>query len=83
MTQHHITNRNITLDGDQAECVAELFAPMGMPSGDGKLTMLLSGGCYRDSLRRTIDGWKIAKRVCDRAWLASGPEASGPSSPAE
>ena len=82
MTQHHITNRHITVDGDEAECTAELFAPMGMSSGDGKLSMLLSGGCYRDTLRRTADGWKISRRLCDRGWLASGPDASGPTPPA-
>jgi ketosteroid isomerase-like protein len=82
MTQHHISNRHITLDGDEAVCAAELFAPMGMPSGDGKLSMLLSGGCYNDRFQRTADGWKISSRVCDRAWLASGPEASGPTAPA-
>jgi hypothetical protein len=82
MTQHHITNRNITLVGDEARSMAELFAPMGMASSDGKMTMLLSGGCYRDTMRRTPEGWKIADRVCDRAWVASGPEASGPSAPA-
>jgi ketosteroid isomerase-like protein len=81
MTQHHITNRRITVDGDTAESVAELFAPMGMASGDGKMTMLMSGGCYRDSLKRTPGGWKIVHRVCDRAWLAPGPEATGPNAP--
>ncbi len=81
MTQHHITNRRITIKGDEAECVAELFAPMGMASSEGKMAMLMSGGCYRDSFRRTSDGWKISARVCDNAWLAAGPEASGPSSP--
>jgi ketosteroid isomerase-like protein len=82
MTQHHITNRHITLEGDEASSAAELFAPMGLPSGDGKLSMLLSGGCYNDRLKRTPDGWKISSRVCDRAWLASGPEATGPTPPA-
>jgi ketosteroid isomerase-like protein len=82
MTQHHITNRHITIDGDEAVSVAELFAPMGMASSEGKMSMLLTGGCYNDRLRRMPDGWKIAQRVCDRAWLAPGPDASGPNSPA-
>lgn len=81
MTQHHITNRNIDVSGDEASSLAELFAPMGMASSDGKMTMLLSGGRYNDRLRRTPDGWKIASRVCEQAWLASGPEASGPTNP--
>jgi 3-phenylpropionate/cinnamic acid dioxygenase small subunit len=81
MTQHHITNRHITIDGDDAVCVAELFAPLGMATGDGKMSMLFSGGAYNDRMRRTPDGWKIAERICDKAWLAAGPEASGPASP--
>ncbi len=81
MTQHHITNRHITLDGDDAVCVAELFAPIGMPAGDGKMSLLFTGGSYNDRLRRTPDGWKIATRTFERSWLASGPEASGPSGP--
>lgn len=82
MTQHHITNRTFTIDGDQASSAAELFAPMGMAAGDGKMTMLFTGGVYNDTYRRTPDGWKIASRVCDRAWLGPGPEVSGPTAPA-
>ena len=82
MTQHHITNRTFTIDGDTATSAAELFAPMGMAAGDGKMTMLFTGGVYNDTYRRTPEGWKISTRVCDRAWLGAGPEASGPNSPA-
>lgn len=82
MTQHHITNRTFSIDGDTATSRAELFAPMGMASSEGKMTMLLTGGVYIDTYRRTPDGWKISARVCDRAWLAAGPEATGPGSPA-
>lgn len=81
MTQHHITNRHITLDGDEAVCVSELFAPMGMATDEGKLSMLFTGGSYDDRLERTPGGWKIAKRVFDRAWMATGPEATGPNGP--
>ena len=82
MTQHHITNRTFTIDGDTATSAAELFAPMGMASGEGKMTMLFTGGVYKDTYRRTPDGWKIVSRVCDRAWLGPGPEVSGPTGPA-
>jgi len=82
MTQHHITNRTFTIDGDTATSAAELFAPMGMAAGDGKMTMLFTGGVYNDTYRRTADGWKISTRVCDRAWLGAGPDASGPNAPA-
>ena len=81
MTQLHITNRHITIDGDDAVCVAELFAPMGMASDEGKMALLFTGGSYNDRLRRTPDGWKIATRTFEKAWMASGPEATGPSGP--
>jgi ketosteroid isomerase-like protein len=81
MTQHHITNRHITVDGDEAVCVAELFAPMGMAAGNGKMSMLYTGGAYHDRLVRTDEGWKIARRTFEKAWMAPGPDATGPSGP--
>jgi ketosteroid isomerase-like protein len=81
LSQHHITNRHITIDGDEAVVSAELLAIMGMPSGDGKMSMMYTGGQYNDRLVRTAEGWKISKRICDRGWLASGPDATGPTGP--
>ena len=82
MTQHLITNRHITIDGDEAVVTAELLAPMGTAKGDQKMAMMWTGGCYRDRLTRTADGWKISRRTCDRGWMTIGPDASGPASPA-
>jgi len=76
ITQHHITNRRIRVDGDTATCTAELFAPMGMSGKEGKLTMLFTGGRYVDSFVRTNHGWRIAKRTCENAWMGTGPEIS-------
>jgi hypothetical protein len=82
MSQHLITNRLITIDGDDAVVVAELLAIMGMPGEKpGKMSMMQTGGQYHDRLVRTSEGWKIAKRTCDRGWLANAPDASGPRSP--
>lgn len=81
MTQHHVTNRRITIDGDAASCSAELFAPMGMAAGDGKMNLLLTGGRYIDTFRRTKLGWKISARVCENAWIGMGPEVRGPGQP--
>lgn len=82
MTQHHITNRHITLDGDEAVCIAELFAPMGMGGSEpGKLTILWTGGGYNDRFVRGPDGWRIGRRVFEKAWMASGPEGTGPMTP--
>jgi ketosteroid isomerase-like protein len=81
MSQHHITNRLVTIDGDEAVVAAELLAIMGMTGDPGKMSMMYTGGQYNDRLVRTAEGWKIARRSCDRGWLANAPEASGPSSP--
>jgi len=81
MSQHHITNRHITIDGDEAVVSAELLAVMGMATDPGKMSMMFTGGQYNDRLVRTSEGWKISKRTCDRGWLASAPDASGPRSP--
>ena len=82
MTQHHITNRVFSVDGDSGSSTADLLAVMGMGSGDGKLNMMFTGGIYKDTYVRTSSGWKISERVCDRGWMAGGPEATGPSGPA-
>jgi hypothetical protein len=81
MSQHHITNRHITIEGGEAVVAAELLAIMGMTSDPGKMSMMFTGGTYNDRLVRTPDGWKIASRTCDNGWLASAPDASGPRHP--
>jgi ketosteroid isomerase-like protein len=73
MTQHHITNRRITIDGDTAQGTAELFAPMGMPADD-RMKVLLTGGRYVDTFTRTSEGWKISSRRCENAWMGAGPD---------
>lgn len=81
MSQHHVTNRFITVDGDGATCTGELLAVMGMQTEPGKMSLMFTGGQYNDTLVRTNDGWKISKRLCDRGWLSSGPNATGPRGP--
>ncbi len=60
-TQHMITNHVITVDGDEALCVAYVQAQHYLPNdkGDGTLTM---GGYYTNRFARTPQGWKI--RAC-------------------
>ena len=72
LTQHHVTNRRIRLDGDTASCTAELFAPMVMAN----MKMLFTGGRYVDTFTRTPDGWKISTRRCENAWMGQGPEVT-------
>lgn len=63
MTQHLVTNFDIRIDGDVAECRSCLFNPMGMNDDEGNLVVFLEGGYYYDSLVRTPEGWRIRKRV--------------------
>jgi hypothetical protein len=74
LTQHHITNRRIRVDGDTATCTAELLAPMVMSGKEGKLKMLLTGGRYVDTFARTPHGWRITNRVCENGWMGTGPD---------
>jgi ketosteroid isomerase-like protein len=68
VTQHLITNRRITLDGDSAASSAYLFNPMGRPNDQGGLDLLMVGGRYDTRYRRTPDGWAIAEHVATIVW---------------
>lgn len=63
MTQHHVTNRRVVIDGDSATVVAYLINPM---TAGGKLMQV--GGRYHDVLRRTPEGWRIHERVAEYRW---------------
>jgi ketosteroid isomerase-like protein len=54
-TQHVITNHRVTLEGDEADCIATLQAEHW--KADGAVTVL---GRYTARLRRTGTGWRIA-----------------------
>lgn len=60
-TQHMITNHVITVDGDEATCIAYVQARHFLPndSGDSMQTMF---GYYTNRFARTSAGWKI--RAC-------------------
>jgi 3-phenylpropionate/cinnamic acid dioxygenase small subunit len=63
MTQHLVTNKTVRVDGDTATCRSYLFNPMGLPGDGGDLVLFFDGGYYRDKLRRTPAGWRIAERI--------------------
>ncbi|MFQ5667462.1 MAG: nuclear transport factor 2 family protein [Candidatus Binatia bacterium] len=63
MTQHLVTNRTVVIQGAAATCRSYLFNPMGLPDGSGGLLLCFDGGCYRDKLVCTEDGWRITERV--------------------
>jgi 3-phenylpropionate/cinnamic acid dioxygenase small subunit len=79
MSQHMVTNRDIRVAGDTATCHSYFYNPMGRTKRDGTLDLMFVGGYYRDQLRRTGDGWRIAERIQDTAWFSSAPGATGAS----
>jgi hypothetical protein len=42
---------------------------MGFPKSDGSLQLFTVGAYYVDKLVRTDDGWRIAERVEEQAYL--------------
>lgn len=72
MIQHMVVNRQVDIDGDTASARAYVFSPLGLPDGDGALTLVLSGGRYEDRLRRTPGGWRFASRIARSAYFHIG-----------
>jgi len=62
-TQHIITNHVITIDGDQATCVAYVQAQHYNPE-----SILTVGGYYTNNMERTAEGWKISKLKLTTMW---------------
>lgn len=60
-TQHMITNHVITLQGDEAACVAYVQARHHLPNDTGGSDQAMFG-YYTNRFGRTPDGWKI--RAC-------------------
>lgn len=68
VTQHLVTNRNVTLTGDTATSRAYFFNPLGLPDGKGGMTVYFDGGYYNDVLVRTDEGWRISRRIEQAAY---------------
>ena len=66
-TQHMITNHVITIEGDEATCVAYVQARHYLPNetGDADQTMF---GYYTNRFVRTPDGWKISACKLTVTW---------------
>jgi len=69
--KHYITNVVVTYstDRDAATSVTYWRAPMGFAGPDGSIRVFESGGRYLDTLIRTDDGWRIARRVTVQDWM--------------
>ncbi len=76
MTVHAISNSVIELDGDSARGKTLVVNPMGFPNPDGSMHIFTVGAYYVDKLVRTANGWRIAERIEEQAYLdGSLPEA--------
>jgi hypothetical protein len=64
-TYHTVLNCLFTLDGDIATGEIYSAAHHLNPTDDGQHSDYLMYITYRDSYRRTPDGWRIARRIVD------------------
>jgi hypothetical protein len=69
MTQHFISNTTVEFEGDRATSRTYLINPMGMPKPGGGLNIFTVGAYYNDQLVRTDQGWRIAERVEELAYM--------------
>lgn len=72
-TQHATRGHHVDLAGDRATCLSYVHARfIREVAGDGG-NMFESIGWYDDSLVRTQQGWRIARRVCRTIWSGGNP----------
>jgi hypothetical protein len=64
-----VTNSEVTLQGDRAAARTAVYNPMFFKNADGSMHHFAVGAFYVDELVRTKDGWRIAKRREDQAFL--------------
>jgi hypothetical protein len=72
MTQHFVTNSLVTIDGDHATGRAYFYNPMILAGQDRGVQYMIVGGYYNDRYMRTADGWRIAERIEESAFM-DGP----------
>jgi 3-phenylpropionate/cinnamic acid dioxygenase small subunit len=66
MTQHVISNPIVEVDGDCASSTAYLTATHEQVGLDGKRTVFVDHGVYKDAWVRTPHGWRIRARRLER-----------------
>jgi 3-phenylpropionate/cinnamic acid dioxygenase small subunit len=66
-THHMITNHVITVEGDEATCIAYVQAQHYLPNDKGESTQTM-GGYYTNRFVRTADGWKIRSCKLTVTW---------------
>ncbi|MDX6739867.1 nuclear transport factor 2 family protein [Actinocorallia sp. A-T 12471] len=76
--QHLVANHEVVVDGDTATSRCQYQSHYLTQTSAGAQVEDV-GGMYVDSLRRTPDGWRIAKRVVRTNWRLGGPDPSASS----
>jgi ketosteroid isomerase-like protein len=76
VTQHVVTNHQVTVDGDTATCRCYLVGQHVKKGTDGGDTFIMAG-VYDDELRRTADGWRIVHRTLTVTWTDGNPAVIG------
>jgi len=72
--QHHLLNvYHVDIDGDQASTLSYLTSYQVFEEDPNAAIILVAR--YHDELRRTPDGWKLAKRVMELLWGETKPDA--------
>ena len=69
MTQHLVSNVDVTVDGDTATVTAMFNNPMRLPGGE----VWFTGGWYHHDLVRTTDGWRSRRLREESAWFDRAP----------
>jgi 3-phenylpropionate/cinnamic acid dioxygenase small subunit len=69
VTVHYVTNSEVTLHGDRAAARTAVYNPMFFENRDGSMHHFAVGAFYVDELVRTREGWRIAKRREEQAFL--------------
>jgi len=73
-SQHLNANVQVRLDGDEATGRVMCFNPMEMSMPDGGTQTYFLGLWYVDEYRRTLEGWRITRRVEERSWVFNAPD---------
>ena len=76
VTQHVVTNHQVRVDGDTAECRCYLVGQHVKKGTAGGETFIMAG-VYEDALARTADGWRIVHRTLTIHWTDGNPAVVG------
>jgi hypothetical protein len=79
--QHHLGPTTVTIDGDTATASTDMWCTHeGKPAeAAGRPWYLVDAVIFRDELRRTEAGWRIAHRFCQISWIGTLPGVEDPS----